>query len=570
MSTFDAHKRTLDMRNHANNKNRRPFRRCQPTFELLESRWTPAGTVTASFVGGSLILTGDAADNAIFLSTASADDTLRINSDSTTSIRIGTVVFPPGTALVLQTPLTGNITANMRGGDDQVDFFRLDVPGFVTIYGEEGDNYFQMTDSTIGGNLTIINGNGEDSVRFGDVVKINGNVLVNNGSGGSLLRGADLKMNIGGSFTVLNGTGADVFVLSGGGAANSEVFVGGRLTIANGGAPTDSSGFGLFADSIDLGGLTVTSGGGDDTIEVYSTEFVLRDSMYLNMGNGINSVVISTSDMAIRSASVVNGVGENDVRIEASQNASFGGPITINNAISNGSDIVRLIGKRTLAVSGAVTILNGSGASTTELQSARLRVNGPVTINAGNGVNQVHVGNATSTPQNSEYIDIDGVLTVIGGTGGDSFTIGRDPNSGARVPRLVLGGFTANPGEGSDRVVLEPNRLNVRGSVLVNALGGNDFVFVSPFKGNVSGAVTINGGTGNDTISVQGREPVSLDSLTIARHGNSTDSVTIEDILVNGPTFVSLGPGNDRVIINDGRFGAITLFTAEGDDDLGS
>src|SRR5262245_54628299 len=122
----------------------------RPSVEALETRDTPAGTVTATFTAGRLALTGDAADNTLLI-TRGMDDRLTISGDGS-----GTVVRlnggPAEEEVTLPAPVTGAVSIALGGGADLLTLDAIDLPASLTINGGNG------TAGGTAGNTVVLKG----------------------------------------------------------------------------------------------------------------------------------------------------------------------------------------------------------------------------------------------------------------------------------------------------------------------------------------------------------------------------------------------------------------------------
>src|SRR4051812_21218285 len=110
-------------------RTRRPVRLA---LDPLETRDTPAGTVTATFAGGRLTLTGDAADNAVTINQL-ADGRLALAGNLGTEIRLNGA--PPVPSVTLPAPLTGALTAAWGAGRDQLTLSGVALPASLSVNG---------------------------------------------------------------------------------------------------------------------------------------------------------------------------------------------------------------------------------------------------------------------------------------------------------------------------------------------------------------------------------------------------------------------------------------------------
>src|SRR5262245_6873187 len=136
-----------------------------PTFEILEDRYTPAGTVTGSFANGTWTLIGDADANSIHI-----NPTLASNLFTVTGLN-GTAV-----AGVTNAENVTHIVVKLRGGDDVVGVINTalvgQLLGNLTIDGGSGANLVEI-DGFQMKNLSITNGtnnSGPDALYLRDSV----------------------------------------------------------------------------------------------------------------------------------------------------------------------------------------------------------------------------------------------------------------------------------------------------------------------------------------------------------------------------------------------------------------
>ena len=129
------------------------------SLEPLEPRQLLAGNVTAEVVRGSLLVTGDDADNDIVIDQVGLPaDQFRITSgaDATTINGLaGPLVF---------IGVTADLVIRLAAGNDTLEIADSIVPRDVRIDGGDGDNSVTIDPTTIGRNLRILNGTGSDSL----------------------------------------------------------------------------------------------------------------------------------------------------------------------------------------------------------------------------------------------------------------------------------------------------------------------------------------------------------------------------------------------------------------------
>src|SRR6516164_6196000 len=127
-----------------------------PKFTLVEAEQIAAvpagGTVTATFAGGRLTITGDAADNTLLIGQMDDGRLVLSANGSATVIRLNG--GPADGTVTLPGPVTGGVTVNL------------------------GDVH-------VGGNLGITNLAGADSTFIWGTTTVNGALTIRNGAGGS-------------------------------------------------------------------------------------------------------------------------------------------------------------------------------------------------------------------------------------------------------------------------------------------------------------------------------------------------------------------------------------------------
>jgi hypothetical protein len=266
----------------------RTRRSVRPSLETLESRDTPAGTVTATFAAGRLTLTGDAADNALLI-TLGADDRLTVSGNGS-----GTVVRlnggPAGDAVTLPVPITGAVTIALGDGADELTIDAVDLPGSLAINGGSGATGGPTGNTVIlkggvlvGGKLSITNKAGADATHLLGMVNVGGDLTIRNGAGGSQVLGdKTTDLRVGGGMAVAGGVGFDKVDLWG--AAN--VAVGGLAF--NSGPDHDGSYYRVhpFGDLTVAEAVRVTNGRGEDRSNLGGQNMTVGGAVVIRNGDG--------------------------------------------------------------------------------------------------------------------------------------------------------------------------------------------------------------------------------------------------------------------------------------------
>jgi hypothetical protein len=197
-------------------------------IELLEPRITPSN-ILAVLSGHTLKITGTTGDDGIVITEAagSAFVVSALHSGDTVNGHASGVNFPPS--------ITG-ISIALSDGNDTVDFSNglspIFLAGNLTITGGHGPKFIGGADVTVGGNLTIMNGDagtGTNTTDFTDL-QVNGSMtVISKGGNTSMLLSRDIGgvSSINKNFTVTNGIGTDSLTLQ-------DMSIGGMVTVNNG------------------------------------------------------------------------------------------------------------------------------------------------------------------------------------------------------------------------------------------------------------------------------------------------------------------------------------------------
>ena len=199
--------------------------RYRPALENLETRDTPAGTVTGSFANGTWTLVGDVEDNNILVNQTNLDEF------SVTGLN-GTL-----TAGVTNPGNVRNIVIKLGDGNDSVTVNNTGVSAFLLgnlkVFGGHGVNAVTIDRLQIDKNLSITNGInvvGYDLLTLSDSI-VQGNVVIKNGVGSSVTNIASYSAThdsaIGGNLVIRNEAGADYTTVV-------DTSIGGNVLVRNG------------------------------------------------------------------------------------------------------------------------------------------------------------------------------------------------------------------------------------------------------------------------------------------------------------------------------------------------
>lgn len=369
------------------------------------------------------------------------------------------------------------------------------VAGNLTATGDNGDHKFVI--QTNGANIEFAGQNGTQFTFHGTTAAVQdvplatlGNsfgVSVNLGSGmdnmkytGSLSSAINwLNINMGEGLNTLN-------------VAQTKVLGGVSITGGNGGNN-------LTLLELNIGGLTVTTGSGADNILL--GEVGVLGSLFINSdaGNAAGADHIEMEYSGVFGATTILTGGGND-QVTIGPEAQFIGPVSVISNATSGTGLnleLSADGQADVELDSSLTVIGGAANDRVSLSAtngAKITVNGPITVNLGDGSNILGVMANSSVGQ---VVGLGG-LRFIGGSGSDVF----DSGVGVTLPSLSI-----------------------------SAGGGQNIIGVEH--------ETING------------------PLVIAT-GSSNDTVDIGDTVVKGPCQVTTGDGSDELMIRDSHLVGIT------------
>ena len=248
---------------------RKPMRSKIP-YEHLESRQLLAGDVNAILAGGSLILSGDRADNEVLVTTNDAGD-VEVSGQNGTTINGEDQFVAETNGAVLN-----DLQVYLRSGNDKISIEDISIENRVTIRGGGGSDSIGLLRADIGDDLRIDSGARGDFISL-DTVEI-GDDLITRGRGGEDVIGIDnsridgrtvvdsgarddriaIRDSVHDSSVRISTLGGSDFVSSDGLTTNSQVriFVGGR---------SDN----VFVNDSNFNDRVFVRGhGGNDTLEV--------------------------------------------------------------------------------------------------------------------------------------------------------------------------------------------------------------------------------------------------------------------------------------------------------------
>lgn len=429
--------------------------RFRPAVTALEPRENPSGNVTARVLDGSLVVTGDAADNAIVVTQAAPEQFTVTGTDGTT--------VNGGAAAVTVSGVRRDVRITLNGGADTVRLGTgsasvITVARSLEIDGGTGDNTVEAPAGlTVGRDVRVTNRAGNDTTTFTGRLAVGGDVVVSNGDGDATtevnpddIPGAN---TVAGDLVIVNGTGIHINRVVDTNVGRDVVFDSGPSG-PDGGITLNA----LFTEDsptrLRVGGeLLFRSRGGSQFVwnTVGNTD-VGRDLSFDVRGSGPSSNDVFAYDTFAGSATVGG-----DLVIAAPR----AGDVSVN--LSGGSSV-----RQGLVVRGSLAVLTGSGADTLSLESLNVR---RATVLATDGGNDL-VFLTSST--------FDGAFLLGTGGGADVVRIGeREPG---------ISGTT------------------FRGPTLVELGAGDDQLFLGSDTGTgvtIGGPAVFDGGPGTDRLAVR-------------------------------------------------------------------
>jgi hypothetical protein len=398
-------------------------RRFRPALEMLEDRWTPAGTVTGSFANGTWTLIGDDQANAIAISPLTTPGVFGVAGIFTTNTAVTGVTNPTGVK---------NIVVKLFSGADFVLFnataMQATLAGNLTINGGDDANEVFINNAVVGKKVSVINGTnatGIDNFELTDSV-VKGAVSLANGEGNSstfIHRNTAGPSFIGG-LTILNGTGRDDCTIT-------DTNFGGSIVVKNG-LPDSANDAGYFeiynlenttGRSVIAGGVTIKYEAGDGaSADLLDVE--VRGSVTINQGSGTSETNFDGYTL------------EQPVLIRGNVSVLGTGPSLI--AVGKyGTETGLVVGRN-------LTIITGDQADT--IDAYRLRVHGATLIQTGGGTDTV-------TIDDSRFLGLLSFPSPFGFrlfTGAGNDTVNIETAQLTTGPTQILSPALVNLGSGND------------------------------------------------------------------------------------------------------------------------
>jgi ribosomal protein L27 len=262
--------------------------------ESLEGRELMAGNVDVTLSNGNLLLTGDNLGNGVQIRQISANKLAVVGlkqAGANTSINgVGFQVF---------SGVTGNVTFNMNGGNDQIDvtngagffasqtglpttFQPVDFARNVTVNLGDGNDLLAMEDADVNGGLKIDGGfdNGVDTIDLEGISTIG-------------LKSAALEIDTRGGADVIDIEFADL-------AGSVDIDSGNEADFVK-----------MFFAEIS-GDLTIRTQAGDDLVQLF--DIAILDDLLLDAGNDDDVVALVEVTVADE-ADVLMGFGDDTLQL---------------------------------------------------------------------------------------------------------------------------------------------------------------------------------------------------------------------------------------------------------------
>lgn len=415
------------------------------SLQVLADAATSGGahavTLDGLNVANDLIVKLGTGDATITLDDATVDDDISLTTGvGASTVTVGGTEEIYSDDLVIKTG-TGDATVSVTGGG--MGALSITTGGGTTATPFTAT--INVSQVEVDKSLTVNTGAGADTVTVGGDVAHN--VSISTGSGDDTVA---LTGDIEGFVSLSTGTGAATITLGG----ESELNVAGFLSLLSG-----SGDLGLTAGNMHVGSfMNIIAGSGHHTI---------------NLGGSTDAE--TATDLHVATDLLFSTTGSAAFNLD---NAHIGHNLTVLLGSSGGEEeTANTINIGTLAetaVSNFVTLHTGNGGSTTVLGG--LRIGGGLIVTTGSGADTVTIGGIegvedffvrgttlinTGSGGDTINIGVDGAatfsnfLTVLGGSGDDSLTLGEN----AVGTIFGSGRFNFDLGGGSDAAVVTNGTL---------------------------------------------------------------------------------------------------------------
>jgi hypothetical protein len=426
---------------------------------LARTPRNPAGIVDITVSAGSIRIVGDADDNRVWL-VQQPDEIFIGDILGDTQYRLNGGDLE--THIMLPSPVTGGISISLGDGDDAIFVDALEHSRFLRINAGDGDNLLMLQNGiTLGGNLSVTNGNGFDQTIVQGRVDVAGNLSIDNGSGESALTTQDgAELHVVGRLNVANGAGLDTISLDRAASLSA-----GGISIDHG----DDSSSTVIAPAGGLtvnGDLSLAAGTGVDLVRIGSlvSPTSVSGKLAIDVGDGGGDIRIHGAPITLTGRlGVTAGIGEEIVDIwSADTKGTIFGRASVRLGAGEFSHATLTnLSVGALQVVGSVIYLNSlevkrgttiaTGATNDSVTVISSSFHGSFSLSTGAGVDQISLANR---PFASTVFH--GKVRVRTGDGNDSVKVGE---AGAEPAIATFGGnsFWDGGAGSSDRISFADN-----------------------------------------------------------------------------------------------------------------
>ncbi len=361
-----------------------------------------------------------------------------------------------------------------------------------------------------------------------------------------LEQGAKINLREGNNQAYINSNGIATTVTSGAGNDNVEVYDNANVTL--------SLGNGNNSALVQDGNHVITTGIGSDTVTLGA------GVSSLNVGDGNDNVTI-TKTQVDSSFSVSLGAGNDSLKVNGA-----GGTVKVSNL--SGDDTFNLANINTqISASAGNNLINLDNSGLTgDVNSISLaagddqltvKSSGQTTIRAGEGTNQINLGGSgsfsVSAGSGDDQVKIQDLANSTLSLGNGNNTISaQDGNhkitTGIGNDNITIGGgiSTISSGDGDDNVTITTTQNTSKYTINLGA--GNDSL---NFNGNGGELAQISSSSGNDQINIS-----NIRSQIMLSSGDNT--VNLNNSQLSGESnAINTGAGNDTIAVNSNGINTI-------------
>ncbi len=401
--------------------------------------------------------------------------------------------------------LGNSLSINSGEDGDIINLDNLDVASFARFRLGNGNNDVQIAPADNGGGalnnpvaigrfLRMDLGSGNDGIFIGDAntTTIGGNLVMYAGRGDNTTRSGfnpTGNLTVDGSLTYSSSSGSDIVDLD-----TTEITGNANINMGNGNNYFYAADFG----PVTIGGrLRISGGNGDDDVTLgVSNDFSVALDASLSLSGGDNSLFTSAGPGATttigRNLSYRGGSGLDDVDLDST---TVTGSANIN--LGSGTNNFYSGYYGTVEVNRNLTLSAGSGDDTVNVDNTM--VNGRTSIRVGSGINSVLIAPGDNGSGVNDPVDLVGDVRIQGGNGDD-------------VVEINGGGAGTTFGRNLDV------RLNNGLNLFTN--------FGDVGTAATNGSLTYRGGRGMDVVLVGG----SVGRRVHAFLGGGDDDFTYDDL----------------------------------------